>query len=476
MKTLFCLMLHLFPALVCVGAELHILCTSDLHGRFERIPALAAVMKSVPGRSLKIDTGDTLTGTLYSDWCGGEPMIRLLNHLRFDVWVPGNHDFETGYEAFSARVREFRGTTLGAHWRWKGVSPVKWKLFEIDGVRAAVIGATDPSMPLRVLPGADGEFGDVTMSIGRIMPEILASRPHVIILAFHNGLYSKYARLNDLLRTHPEIDLVLGGHSHKEVTGRKLRHVYFVQAGCHGSCVAHITVKTDPKTGRVVRIESELLYPDDSVRDAETQAICAEFSRRQQKIASRRIAETTVFCEWPRPRERRSELGEFYAASLMHAAEADASFVSLPTVRGAAADRSGRYILTEGTLYRLFPFRNRVCTVVLKREDLPELEAFVKDYAKKRKRRCFFAGDISFDKDGVLGMRGEQCVLAVSDFTLVSTPVLRSKLDTPGAWTIVGGLCERDVLRDSFRRAEKRSCAPSAPQSCRGQNSFGRKD
>jgi len=476
MKTLFCAVLHLFLLFACAGAELHILYTSDLHGHFEKIPALAAVMKNVSGRSLKIDTGDTLTGTLYSDWCGGEPMIRLLNHLQFDIWVPGNHDFETGYEAFSARVREFRGTTLGAHWRWKDVSPVKWKLFEIDGVRAAVIGATDPSMPLRVLPGADGEFGDVTISIGRIMPEILASRPHVIVLAFHNGLYSKYARLNDLLRTHPEIDLVLGGHSHKEITGRRLRHVYFVQAGCHGSCIAHVTVRTDRKTGKVTRIESELLYPDDRVRDAETEAICRKFGLKQQKIASGQIAETTVLCEWPKPRERHSELGEFYAASLMRAAKADAAFVSLPAVRGTTAERAERYTLTEGTLYRLFPFRNRVCTVVLKREDLPELEAFVKDYEKKRKRRCFFAGDISLGKDGILGMRREQCVLAVSDFTLVSTPVLRSKLDIPGAWKIVGDLCERDVLRASFRRAEKCFSAPSAPQSHRGQNSFCRKD
>ncbi|MBQ9503083.1 MAG: bifunctional metallophosphatase/5'-nucleotidase [Lentisphaeria bacterium] len=474
MKSLFCVVLHLFLLPVCAGTELHILCTSDLHGHFEKLPALAAVMKTVRGPVLKIDTGDTLTGTLYSDFRGGEPMIRLLNHLRFDVWVPGNHDFETGYEAFSARVREFGGVTLGAHWRWKDVVPVKWKLFEINGIRAAVIGATDPSMPLRVLPGTDGEFGDVTKSIGRIMPEILASRPHVIILAFHNGLYSRYARLSDLLRTHPEIDLVFGGHSHKEIAGRKLRHAYLVQAGCHGSCAAHVTVRTDPKSGRIIRIESELLYPDDRIRDAGTEALCGEFSRKQRELASRRVAETAMLCAWPKPREKSSELGNFYAASLMRAAKADAAFVSLPTDRGAGPEKRGRHTLTEGELYRLFPFRNRICTVLLTKEDLPELEAFIRNCAKKRKRRCFFAGDITSDANGALGMKTEKCVLAVSDFTLVSTPVLRSKLDSPGLWKIAAGLLERDVLRDSFRRAEKRLSAPLPQKIQRGEQSFGR--
>ena len=476
MKRLFCIVSHLFLLLACAGAELHILCTSDLHGHFEKIPALAAVMKNVSGRTLKIDTGDTLTGTLYSDLCGGEPMIRLLNHLRFDVWVPGNHDFETGYEAFSARAGEFKGVTLGTHWRWKDVVPVKWKLFEIDGIRAAVIGATDPSMPRRILPGADGDFGDVTESIGRIMPEILASRPHIIILAFHNGLYSKYARLYDLLRTHPEIDLVFGGHSHKEIAGHKLRHVYFVQAGCHGSCVAHVTVRADLKSGRVTRIESELLYPDDRMRDAETEALCGEFIRKQREIASLPVAETTMRCAWPKPRERHSELGVFYAASLMRAAKADAALVSLPTTRGTSADKPGRHTLTEEDLYRLFPFRNRVCTVVLTKDDLPELGAFLRDYEKKRKRRCFFAGDVTSGKNGVLRMKSDRCILAVSDFMLVSTPVLRSKLDTPGAWKIVGGLLERDVLRDSFRRAAGQLPASLPQKVQRGKQAFGRQN
>ena len=326
-------LLRSFLLLFCfglAGAELDILCTSDLHGHFEKMPALAAVLRSVDGKTLKIDTGDTLMGTLYSDLRGGEPMIRLLNFLRFDVWVPGNHDFEAGYEAFSSRVKEFEGVTLGAHWRWRDVVPVKWKMFEINGVRAAVIGATDPAMPWRVLPGTDGVFEDVTKSIGRIMPEILAARPHVVILAFHNGMYSKYANLYELCRTCPEIDLILGGHSHKEIAGHKVRHAYFVQAGCHGACAAHVKVKVDDASGRIIRIESALLYPGDGACDGETARLCDDFAREQRQIASRRIAVAPLCCEWPEKNGRPADLGRFFAASLLDAAGADAALVSLP--------------------------------------------------------------------------------------------------------------------------------------------------
>ncbi|MBQ7207587.1 MAG: metallophosphoesterase [Lentisphaeria bacterium] len=466
---------RLFLLLFCfglAGAELDILCTSDLHGHFEKMPALAAVLRSFGGKTLKIDTGDTLTGTLYSDLCGGKPMIRLLNHLRFDVWVPGNHDFEVGYEAFSSRVKEFEGVTLGAHWHWRDVVPVKWKLFEINGVRAAVIGATDPAMPRRVLPGTDGVFDDVTKSIGRIMPEILAARPHVVILAFHNGMYSKYANLHELCRTYPEIDLILGGHSHKEVAGHRLRHAYFVQAGCHGACAAHVKVKVDDATGRIVRIESALLHPREDARDEETARLCDGFFLDQREIASRRIAATSLNCRWPGKNGRPAELGRFFAASLLDAAGADAALVSLPVRRtdGGEEPVSGRFVLTEGILYRLFPFRNRVCTVIVTREDLTELGRFIRENGKKRKMRHYFAGCIRLNEEGVPVMKPEKCVLAVTDHTLVSTPVLREKLGSLGLWRVLPGRFDRDIVRRAFRKAERP--VPQQPRS--GQQPFRR--
>ena len=174
------------------GAEVNIFYTTDLHGHFKAMPSLAAVIGSCGENTLKIDVGDTLSGTLLSDSKGGEPMITLLNQMKFDIWVPGHHDFEQGYSVLEKRISEFRGTVLGIQWNWRRIRPAGWKMFNINGVKIAVIGATDPAMPLRVLPGIDGVFKDTTDSIGAVIPQILAQKPHVIVLAYHNGEFSKY--------------------------------------------------------------------------------------------------------------------------------------------------------------------------------------------------------------------------------------------------------------------------------------------
>lgn len=74
-------------------------------------------------------------------------MISLLNELEYDVWVPGNHDFEFGPEPLVSAAREFRGATLGAEFARDGFRPGAWTLLARNGYRIAVTGMTDPKMP-----------------------------------------------------------------------------------------------------------------------------------------------------------------------------------------------------------------------------------------------------------------------------------------------------------------------------------------
>lgn len=132
--------------LPCPGGEVEILCTTDLHGRAEEFAALAPLLRKNPA-AIRIDCGDTLQGTLLSRLSSGRIMISLLNELGYDVWVPGNHDFEFGPEPLVSAAREFRGATLGAEFARDGFRPGAWVLLVRNGYRIAVTGMTDPKMP-----------------------------------------------------------------------------------------------------------------------------------------------------------------------------------------------------------------------------------------------------------------------------------------------------------------------------------------
>ena len=436
------------------GAEVNIFYTTDLHGHFKAMPSLAAVIGSCGENTLKIDVGDTLSGTLLSDSKGGEPMITLLNQMKFDIWVPGNHDFEQGYSVLEKRISEFRGTVLGIQWHWRRIRPAGWKMFNINGVKIAVIGATDPAMPLRVLPGIDGVFKDTTDSICAVIPQILAQKPHVIVLAYHNGEFSKYGSVYAVSRRYPCIDLILGGHSHQEVIGKKIGKTYFVQAGAHGSAVARIKIKVNDRTGSLERIESAMLYPDPEETDPQISELCRKWQKEEKLLSGKFAAATRKLYRLPVRNDKFSRLGELGAEALMKATGADGSCFSLAETKNPAFQRRnsrGRYVIDEGILFSMFPFTNRICLIEVEKEDLAELEVLIRDFSRKRKRRYFFAGTIRMDQQGKLNSSKDKFILAVTDYVLTSLPVFQRKLEMRGKWSVLPGVFERDIMRRALK-------------------------
>ena len=439
---------------VAVGAELDIICTTDLHGNYQKMPALAAVIKSFGENTVKIDVGDTLTGTLLSDFSGGEPMIKLLNELKYDVWVPGNHDFELGYSALEKRIGEFKGTVLGIQWHWKNLRPAAWKMFNKNGIKVAVIGAADPAMPYRILPGIDGIFKDTTAVIEKEIFQIMKQKPHVILLAYHNGEYSKYGSVYSMCRRFPGIDVILGGHSHKEVRGKKIRKSYFVQAGAHGACVARIKIKVDDKTDKVLRIESGIFYPDFRKNDPAVESLCKKWREEEKLKENVLVAATGKLYRLPVKKDKFSRLGELGAGALLKATGADAALFSLREAKNQMFQHKnslGKFIINERILFEMFPFTNRICLIEVEKADLPELEMSIREYARKQKRKYFCAGVLKMDQKGRLESSESKFVLAVTDYVLTSMPALQRKLQEPAKWSVVPGVFERDIMRNALK-------------------------
>lgn len=264
---LFCL------AGICLeAAQLTILNTTDLHGRVDGgdrgILKIAGLIgrerqRRPDGALLLIDCGDTVQGTFSSMMFRGRLMIRCLNYLKYDVWVPGNHDFDYGLETLKQRLDEFGGAALAANLDCPYLTGTyaPWKLFVKNGLKVAVIGLTMPEMSsFFPVSGRTFRTSSFDAALKRIMPEIRAAGPDLIILAQHQGIYGRNFSVYRFAARHPEPDLILGGHTHLNEPGRKIGPgTWYFQAGKHACGLGRIEIEYDLKRRKIIRISSEII-------------------------------------------------------------------------------------------------------------------------------------------------------------------------------------------------------------------------
>src|SRR5881394_145175 len=139
----------------------HILPTSDYDGNSDRGGLARCVTQIRRWRrqnrnSILIDIGDVYQGTEVSLRTNGTLMIDLFNHLKYDAWIVGNHEFDWGVERFMNALAKSNMPVLAANMSLEGkpsgeilpfakIQPSILK--EIDGIKIAIIGLTTPGMP-----------------------------------------------------------------------------------------------------------------------------------------------------------------------------------------------------------------------------------------------------------------------------------------------------------------------------------------
>ena len=89
----FILLWLIFFCQLLFAKELQIIATCDIHGKMREFSHLAAVFGNYP-EAVKIDLGDLFHGDPLNDMLNGSAMIEALNIAGYDIFIPGNHEFE----------------------------------------------------------------------------------------------------------------------------------------------------------------------------------------------------------------------------------------------------------------------------------------------------------------------------------------------------------------------------------------------
>jgi 2',3'-cyclic-nucleotide 2'-phosphodiesterase (5'-nucleotidase family) len=258
----------------------HILPTSDYAGNadlggFARCATQIRRWRRQNRNSILIDIGDVYQGTDVSLRTNGALMIDLFNHLNYDAWIVGNHEFDWGVETFADTVAKSEMPVLAANMSMGGKAsgeiPAKpfakvqpYILKELDGIRIAIIGLTTPGMRFWFRPefisGFDFEYS--VEPVRRAMKKAKSDGAHAIVLAGHMGLKPRTGgddfanNVVALTSEFPEVRAFIAGHTHQTIRNRLTNGVLLTQADHFGIHVGRLDLTFDRASKKLLRREA----------------------------------------------------------------------------------------------------------------------------------------------------------------------------------------------------------------------------
>ncbi len=240
-----------------------ILHTNDFHGNLEQNsggstsnPGMARVAKVIndvraavgAGKTLLVDAGDEMQGSLLSNLQYGAPTIATYNAMGYGVATFGNHEFDWGKTVLADRVTQAAypyvsanivtnntGTCSTAGWTKPAFVDAPYEIKTIgaapNAVKVAFIGVTTQEVPVITIASATEGlcFKDPADSIVHYYDEMKAAGADVIVVLSHLGfsdggygygvpIYGDQTLAQKLITAGKPANLIIGGHSHTEVT------------------------------------------------------------------------------------------------------------------------------------------------------------------------------------------------------------------------------------------------------------------
>ncbi len=375
---------------------LRVLTLNDFHGALESrvhgwsggrpvggVAALAAIFDSAAAEcrcpTLRLDGGDQLQGSLFSNLTYGRTTVAALNALGLDAAALGNHEFDWGVDTLRARIGEARYAWLAANLvdsvtgrRPEWVTP--WRLLERGGWRIAVVGYMTPITKGIVLPAHTRGLAWLggPRAIQGILDTVRRERPDLTILVAHEGARCdslactgeiiELARALDSTR----VQLIVSGHSHTLVR-TVVNGIAIAQARSNGTAYGVADLVRTADGGRSWRIRVETAWADGMPPHPGVAAVLEEARPAVDRLARRPIAVLRDSLL-----RRGSEHGFGHLVTEAHRRVQPVSDFAIMNNTGIRRDLYPGTV-TYGDVFEVQPFGNQVVRVWLTGRQLREV-------------------------------------------------------------------------------------------------------
>lgn len=379
--------------------QITILSTTDLHGHIlpvdyytnlaaqdgiAKVGTLIRQIRQEQPNVLLLDSGDTIQGSPLAYFhcrknnAPPDPTILAMNSLGYDAMTVGNHEFNFGRGILDKARREATFPWLSANTCRSGTDEpafTPYVIREIAGVRIGILGLTTPAIPNWEDPPnyAGLEFRDPVTTARHWVSE-LRDREHVdlVVVPTHMG-FERDLRTGDVwpgqmpdenaafavAEQVPGIDVILMGHTHRDVPMHLAAGVLFTQAGRWGDRLARVDVVMERDAGRwkvVDKASRTIPVTVDVAPDPAIVALAEPYDRETQAWLGHEIGECAASLS-----ARESRLHDTAIMDLIHhvqleAGQADISMAAsfslsakVPAGKVTVRDIAGLYVY-ENTL------------------------------------------------------------------------------------------------------------------------------
>jgi 2',3'-cyclic-nucleotide 2'-phosphodiesterase (5'-nucleotidase family) len=249
-------------------ARVVIVATTDVHGRVRAwdyvgdaeapggLARAATILETLraqnPDRLVLLDAGDLVQGNPFAHYFATQdrrrphPVVDALNALGYDAATPGNHEFDYGLEFLGRATGDATFTYVSANIT-KGASDslmfAPLVVISRGGVRIGVTGFTTPGVMVwgRALVRGNARVRPIAESAPTALRSLVQAGVDLKVVVIHSGLgeASSYDTTGagaenaaaSLAALDPKPDLVIVGHTHREIRDSVINGVHFVQPG-----------------------------------------------------------------------------------------------------------------------------------------------------------------------------------------------------------------------------------------------------
>jgi len=254
--------------------ELVIAATTDVHGRLRAwdyyanaadpahsLASAATIVDSLrrahPRQLLLVDAGDLMQGNPLTFVAAKvshpvvHPVIAAMNVMRYDAAVIGNHEFNYGVPALKAAIGQAAFPFLAANLHLAVGTPffAPFTIVQRGAVKVGIVGATTPGAMVwdrDNLRDAHVTLSDIVPAVRQAVADARTRGADIVIVLLHSGLgeaasYDTTARTSNrgalpsenvaarVAREVNGIDLIVYGHSHKELVDSTINGALLMQ-------------------------------------------------------------------------------------------------------------------------------------------------------------------------------------------------------------------------------------------------------
>ena len=333
--------------------EVHILSANDMHAAIECFPRLCFVADSLRALYpdlLILSAGDNRSGDPINDMyeIPAYPMVSLMNIVGFQASTLGNHEFDSGQEGLAKLISMSNFPYLCANIQpaaKTGIHVRPWQMFDVGGVRMAIIGVTaiGPMGKPESHPDnmTDLEFTDPLQTVQQY--KYLRNQSDVVLLLSHMG-YEDDVKLSAEL---PWVDLIIGGHSHTQVKGGEMHNGLLITQNVNRLArVTHITLTVE--NGKVTGKKAENIAIKGVKRENKVVAKLTDYFTNNPAFDE-------ILAVNDKPLSTYEELGCLMTDAYLKAANAD---ISLQNYGGVRYDTLSARGISVKDVLQLDPFQN----------------------------------------------------------------------------------------------------------------------